>query len=49
MKNSKLIDLRSDTVTLPSEEMLEASRHAKLGDDALRRRPNGQQTSRNSG
>jgi threonine aldolase len=27
------IDLRSDTVTLPTEEMLEAIRHAKLGDD----------------
>ena len=28
-----LIDLRSDTVTLPTEEMLESIRHAKLGDD----------------
>ncbi|MFW9923686.1 MAG: threonine aldolase family protein [Candidatus Thorarchaeota archaeon] len=27
------IDLRSDTVTLPSEEMMEAIRDAKLGDD----------------
>jgi threonine aldolase len=27
------VDLRSDTVTLPTEEMLEAIRHAKLGDD----------------
>ncbi len=27
------IDLRSDTVTLPTEEMLEAIRHANLGDD----------------
>jgi len=27
------IDLRSDTVTLPTEEMLEAIRHAELGDD----------------
>jgi threonine aldolase len=29
----EIIDLRSDTVTLPTEEMLEATRHAKLGDD----------------
>jgi len=29
----KYIDLRSDTVTLPTDEMLEAIRHAKLGDD----------------
>ena len=29
----KPIDLRSDTVTLPTEEMLEAIRHAELGDD----------------
>ncbi|MHA1221267.1 MAG: threonine aldolase family protein, partial [Candidatus Heimdallarchaeota archaeon] len=29
----KKIDLRSDTVTMPSEEMLEAIRTAKLGDD----------------
>jgi len=29
----KLIDLRSDTVTLPTDEMLEAIRHAELGDD----------------
>ena len=29
----KLIDLRSDTVTLPTEEMLDAIRHARLGDD----------------
>ena len=27
------IDLRSDTVTLPTEEMLKAIRNAKLGDD----------------
>ncbi len=31
----KKIDLRSDTVTLPSEEMLEAMRYAKLGDDVF--------------
>jgi threonine aldolase len=28
-----VIDLRSDTVTRPTEEMLEAMRHAELGDD----------------
>jgi len=33
------IDLRSDTVTLPTEEMLEAIRHAKLGDDVYREDP----------
>ncbi len=31
----EFIDFRSDTVTLPTEEMLEASRHAKLGDDVF--------------
>jgi len=35
MKEIELIDLRSDTVTLPTEEMLEAMRHAKLGDDVF--------------
>ena len=29
----KIVDLRSDTVTLPTKEMLEAIRNAKLGDD----------------
>ena len=29
----RTIDLRSDTVTLPTPEMLEAIRHAELGDD----------------
>jgi threonine aldolase len=29
----RLVDLRSDTVTLPTEEMLEAIRAAELGDD----------------
>ena len=29
----RVIDLRSDTVTLPTEEMLEAIRTAELGDD----------------
>ena len=33
------IDLRSDTVTLPTEEMLEAIRHARLGDDVFREDP----------
>jgi threonine aldolase len=31
----KTIDLRSDTVTLPSEEMREAIYHAELGDDVF--------------
>ena len=35
----KKIDLRSDTVTLPSEEMLEAIRTAKLGDDVYKEDP----------
>jgi len=35
MKRKELIDLRSDTVTLPTEEMLEAIRHAELGDDVF--------------
>jgi len=33
MASIEKIDLRSDTVTLPTEEMLEAIRHAELGDD----------------
>ena len=33
MASKEAIDLRSDTVTLPTEEMLEAIRHAELGDD----------------
>ncbi len=33
MSDREIIDLRSDTVTLPTEEMLEAIKHAKLGDD----------------
>ncbi|MEM3891240.1 MAG: low-specificity L-threonine aldolase [Nitrososphaerales archaeon] len=32
---NKIIDLRSDTVTLPTEEMLEAIKNAKLGDDVF--------------
>ncbi|MBN1327919.1 MAG: DegT/DnrJ/EryC1/StrS family aminotransferase [Candidatus Heimdallarchaeota archaeon] len=35
----KRIDLRSDTVTLPSEEMLDAMRNAKLGDDVYSEDP----------
>ena len=35
----KYIDLRSDTVTLPTEEMLEAIRNAKLGDDLYKEDP----------
>jgi threonine aldolase len=35
MNANGVIDLRSDTVTLPTEEMLEASRYAKLGDDVF--------------
>jgi len=31
----EIIDLRSDTVTLPTEEMLDAIKHAKLGDDVF--------------
>ena len=30
---TRIINLRSDTQTLPTEEMLEAMRHASLGDD----------------
>ena len=33
MQKIELIDLRSDTVTLPTDEMLETVRHAELGDD----------------
>ena len=33
MQAKEFVDLRSDTVTLPTEGMLEAIRHAKLGDD----------------
>jgi threonine aldolase len=35
----KPIDLRSDTVTLPTEEMLEAIRYAELGDDVYSEDP----------
>ena len=33
------LDFRSDTVTLPTEEMLEAIRYAELGDDVFREDP----------
>ena len=36
-----MIDLRSDTVTLPTEEMREAMRRAELGDDFARGRSDG--------
>jgi threonine aldolase len=39
MQTGEFIDLRSDTVTLPTEEMLEAIRHTKLGDDVFREDP----------
>ena len=35
----KMIDLRSDTVTLPTEEMRDAMRNAELGDDVFREDP----------
>ena len=36
MKTMKFIDLRSDTVTLPTDEMLEAIKAAELGDDVFK-------------
>jgi len=38
-KTKAAIDLRSDTVTLPTEEMLETIRNAELGDDGYREDP----------
>jgi len=35
----EVIDLRSDTVTLPTQEMLEAVKNAKLGDDVYEEDP----------
>ena len=35
----RVVDLRSDTVTLPTEEMLDAMRTAPLGDDVYREDP----------
>jgi len=39
MRKMKKIDLRSDTVTLPSPEMMEAIQRAKLGDDVYEEDP----------
>lgn len=39
MSSDDKIDFRSDTVTLPSEEMMEAIRSAELGDDVFREDP----------
>ncbi|TRO45809.1 low-specificity L-threonine aldolase [Candidatus Bathyarchaeota archaeon] len=39
MSAKEIIDLRSDTVTKPTEEMLEAIRHAELGDDVFEEDP----------
>jgi threonine aldolase len=38
-EKKSLIDLRSDTVTLPTEEMYEAIKNAKLGDDVYKEDP----------
>jgi len=35
LAKKEIIDLRSDTVTLPTEEMMEAIKQAKLGDDVF--------------
>ena len=37
--NSKEIDLRSDTVTRPTKEMLQAIMGAKVGDDVYKEDP----------
>lgn len=39
MIKTEIIDLRSDTVTLPTKEMLEAINQAKLGDDVFKEDP----------
>src|SRR5687768_8996944 len=36
---ARVVDLRSDTVTLPTEQMYEALREAPLGDDVFRDDP----------
>ena len=36
---TRVVDLRSDTVTLPTEEMLESVKNAKLGDDVFEEDP----------
>lgn len=33
--SNQVVDLRSDTVTLPSKEMLETAMSARLGDDVM--------------
>ena len=38
-ENKEIIDLRSDTVTLPTGDMREAIRNAQLGDDVYREDP----------
>lgn len=35
----KIIDLRSDTVTLPTPQMMDAIREAPLGDDVVKADP----------
>ena len=37
--NLKKIDLRSDTVTLPTDEMREAMKNAEVGDDVYKEDP----------
>ena len=44
--SDKTIDLRSDTITLPTEAMREAMACAPLGDGCVRRRPIGQPPAR---
>ncbi len=39
MPGKEIIDFRSDTVTTPTDEMLEAIRHAELGDDVYHEDP----------
>lgn len=39
IRSERVIDLRSDTVTLPSDEMRDAMRNAKLGDDVFKEDP----------
>ena len=39
MPDNETLDFRSDTVTLPTEEMLEAIRHTELGDDVFKEDP----------
>src|SRR5680860_1446897 len=39
MSNLKKIDLRSDTVTLPTDEMREAMSNAEVGDDVYQEDP----------